>query len=256
MRPTPFLAFGAALAIAGCAGMSSSASVGGVSSNVANGSDWQSLFDGKSLRGWHALGFSETPAGLWIVEDGAIKRVERTKGPVQADGQPMTGVDLISDGAWDDFELAWEWKIVEGGNSGLKYNVSESLSTAMPPRHAAKGWEYQLLDDEKAEDNKIASHRAGALYDVFPPGAAKRINPAGQWNRSSIVFRGNHGEHWLNGMKVVEFDLGTAPFDSAFAKSKYKSYPAWFPVRRKGQIVLQDHGDVVWFREIKIRELR
>ena len=217
---------------------------------------WQLLFDGKTLAGWHGLGFSNTPPGLWTVEDGAIKHVEKGKGPVRADGQPLTGMDLISDRSFGDFELAWEWKISEAGNSGVKYNVSEALSTAMDPPHAAKGWEYQINDDERNEDNKLATHRSGALYDMFPPNEKKRVNPAGQWNRAAIVFRGSHGEHWLNGEKIVEFDLGTAQFDSAFAKSKYKTYPSWFATRRVGQIVLQDHGDVVWFRNIKVRELK
>ena len=217
---------------------------------------WRLLFDGKTLTGWHGLGFKGTPPGLWTVEDDAIKHVENGKGPVQPDGQPLTGMDLISDNAYQDFELSWEWKIAAAGNSGLKYNVPEQLSTQMSPPHAAKGWEYQMIDDERNEDNALPSHRSGALYDMLPPSENKRINAAGQWNRSMIVFRGNHGEHWLNGEKVVEYEIGTARFDSAFAKSKYKSYPAWFAVRRRGQIVLQDHGDVVWFRDIKIRELR
>jgi hypothetical protein len=126
----------------------------------------------------------------------------------------------------------------------------------MSPPHAAKGWEYQIIDDERNEDNKLASHRSGALYDLIPPSDKKKIQPAGEWNRSRIVFRGNHGEHWLNGEKIVEFEIGSAAFDSAFAKSKYKQYPAWFAVRRKGQIVLQDHGDPVWFRSIKLRRIR
>jgi hypothetical protein len=217
---------------------------------------WQLLFDGKTFRGWHGLGFADTPPGLWAVEDGAIKHVDHGRGPVQADGQPLTGMDLITDRRFGDFELAWQWKIAEAGNSGVKYNVSEALSTAMDPPHAAKGWEYQINDDEKNEDNKLATHRSGALYDMLPPNERKRVNPAGQWNASTIVFRGNHGEHWLNGEKIVEFDLGTARFDSAFAASKYHSYPSWFSTRRRGQIVLQDHGDVVWFRTIRIRELR
>jgi Domain of Unknown Function (DUF1080) len=217
---------------------------------------WQLLFDGKTFKGWHGLGFKEMPRGLWVIEDGAIKHVEKGKGPVQADGQPLGGWDLISDSSYADFELSWEWKITEAGNSGLKYNVSEELSTSMAPPHAAKGWEYQMNDDEKNEDNKLATHRSGALYDMIAPNERKRVNPAGQWNSSAIVFRGNHGEHWLNGEKVVEFDLGTARFDSAFKASKYHSYPSWFPTRRRGQIVLQDHGDVVWFRDIKIRELK
>ncbi len=217
---------------------------------------WRLLLDGRTLKGWHGLGFKDIPPGLWVVEDGAIKHVEHGKGPLQADGQPLTGMDLISDSPWRDFELSWEWKIAEAGNSGLKYNVSEELSTRMSPPHAAKGWEYQIIDDERNEDNKLPSHRSGALYDMFAPNEKKRTNPVGQWNRSKIIFRGNHGEHWLNGERILEFDQGTAAFDSAFAKSKYQSYPRWFPTRRKGHIVLQDHGDVVWFRDIKIRELR
>jgi hypothetical protein len=217
---------------------------------------WTLLFDGTTMNGWHGLGFKDVPPGLWVIDDGAIRHLIGGKGPVQADGQPLTGMDLISDSAYRDFELSWEWKVAETGNSGLKYNVSEELSTQMAPRHAAKGWEYQMLDDEKAADNKLATHRAGALYDIFPAPDNKKYNPAGQWNRSKIVFVGNHGEHWLNGEKVVEFDIGTARFDSAFAASKYKTYPAWFAVRRAGHIVLQDHDGGVWFRDIKIREVR
>jgi hypothetical protein len=217
---------------------------------------WQLLFDGHSLSGWHGLGFKETPPGLWTVDDGAIQHAAKGKGPLQPDGQPLTGMDLISDRSFRDFELSWEWKIAEAGNSGLKYNVSEELSTQMSPPHAAKGWEYQMNDDEKNEDNKLATHRSGALYDMLPPNEKKKVNPAGEWNRSRIVLRGNHGEHWLNGQKIVEYDIGTATFDSAFAKSKYAKYPSWFPTRRAGGIVLQDHDDVVWFRDIKIRELK
>jgi hypothetical protein len=217
---------------------------------------WKLLFDGKTLAGWHGLGYATTPPGLWIVEHGAIVRVPNGRAPVQADGQPLSGMDLISDGAYTNYELAWEWKIAPGGNSGLKYNVSESLSTQMAPPHAAKGWEYQMLDDSLAEDNKLATHRAGALYDMFAssdPTAAKR---AGEWNSSRLVFNGTHGEHWLNGKRVVTFELGSPVFDSAFAKSKYAKYPPWFPVRRAGQIVLQDHDAGVSFRNIKIREIK
>ena len=216
---------------------------------------WRLLFDGKTLTGWHGLGYKTGEVGLWRVEDGALARIPIGRAPVQGDGQPLTGIDLISNESFQDFELAWEWKVASAGNSGLKYNVAESLSTEMAPPHAAKGWEYQMLDDSLAEDNKIPSHRAGALYDMFPPADAKAVKPAGQWNSSRIVFVGNHGEHWLNGIKVVEFELGSASFDSAFAKSKYAKYPPWFPVRRKGQVVLQDHDAGVWFRSIKIKEV-
>jgi hypothetical protein len=122
---------------------------------------WRLLFDGKTLTGWHGLGYKTGDVGLWRVEDGALARIPVGRAPVQGDGQPLTGVDLISNESYRDFELAWEWKVASGGNSGLKYNVSESLSTEMAPPHAAKGWEYQMLDDSLAEDNKLPSHRAG-----------------------------------------------------------------------------------------------
>ena len=217
---------------------------------------WRLLFDGKTLSGWHGLGFKTGEVGLWRVQDGTLVRIPAERGPVQREGQPLIGVDLISNDSFADFELAWEWKVASGGNSGLKYNVSESLSTEMAPPHAAKGWEYQMLDDSLAEDNKIPSHRTGALFDVFPPSTGKAVKPAGQWNSSRLVFSGNHGEHWLNGVKVVEFELGSPSFDSAFAKSKFAKYPPWFPLRRKGQIVLQDHDAGVWFRSIRLREIR
>jgi hypothetical protein len=217
---------------------------------------WRLLFDGKTLKGWHGLGFKTGEMSLWRVEDDALARIPVGRAPVQADGQPLTGVDLISDDSFQNFELAWEWKVASGGNSGLKYNVSESLSTEMSPPHGAKGWEYQMLDDSLAEDNKLPSHRTGALYDMFPPSAGTAVKPAGQWNSSRLIFNGSHGEHWLNGVKVVEFELGSTSFDSAFAKSKYAKFPPWFPVRRKGQIVLQDHDAGVWFRSIKIREIK
>lgn len=217
---------------------------------------WRSLFDGHSLAGWHALGFPTMPTGLWTVRDGAIEHLPKRKGAVQADGQPLVGFDLVSDSAYQDFELEWEWKISAAGNSGLKYNVSEELSTSFPPAHAAKGWEYQMIDDAANEDNKLATHRTGALYDMIAPVVDKPVKPAGNWNRSRLILRGNHGEHWLNGVRVVSFDIGTPAFDSAFAKSKYAAYPSWFPLRRTGQIVLQDHDDVVWFRAIRIRLLK
>lgn len=153
-----------------------------------------------------------------------------------------------------DFELSFDWKISRAGNSGVKYNVSEELSLANAPNHAALGFEYQVLDDNLHEDNKIPSHRAGALYDLIAPNASKLLQPVGDWNRSRILFRGNHGEHWLNGTKVVEYDLGTPQMDSLLAASKYRSIPN-FAQRRAGHIVLQDHVDEVYFRNIKIHVL-
>jgi hypothetical protein len=213
---------------------------------------WSLLFDGKTFNGWRGLGYDSVPAAHWKIENGAIRKIADGDVPRLADGQPAAGGDLMTRDTYRDFELTWDWKISRAGNSGVKYNVSEEISMAAAPNHAALGFEYQMLDDSLHEDNKVPSHRAGALYDLIAPNANKTLKPVGEWNSSRLVFRGNHGEHWLNGVKVVEYDLGTALMDSALARSKYKSIPN-FAERRAGHIVLQDHVDEVYFRNIKIR---
>ena len=215
---------------------------------------WRLLFDGVSLAGWRGLGYDSVPTAHWKVENGAIKKVPSGQIPRMPDGQPARGGDLMTKERFADFELSWEWKIARAGNSGVKYNVSEELSMAAAANHAALGFEYQLLDDSLHEDNKVPSHRAGALYDLIAPDVSKALNRVGEWNASKIVYRGKHGEHWLNGTKIVEFDLGTPRMDSLLARSKYRSIEN-FAQRRTGHIVLQDHGDEVHFRSIKIRPL-
>jgi hypothetical protein len=229
---------------------------------------WRLLFDGRTFTGWRGLGYDSVPRGHWVVVNGAIKKIATGNVPRVADGRPLNGGDLMTVDTFGDFELSWEWRITPGANSGVKYNVSEELSVsqggqltpaavargAIAPNHSALGFEYQILDDDRHEDGKLPTHRAGALYDLFAPSAAKRLHPVGEWNQSTIVFRGNHGEHWLNGVKIVEFDLGTARMDSALAASKYRVIPS-FADRRRGHIVLQDHGDEVYFRNIKVRPL-
>jgi hypothetical protein len=216
---------------------------------------WRLLFDGATLAGWRGLGYDSVPSAHWRVIDGAIVKVASGKVPRMPDGQPAAGGDLMSIESFGDFELAFEWRVTPGANSGVKYNVSEQLSLAHAANHAALGFEYQILDDERHPDNQIASHRAAGLYDLVAPGRAKRLRPVGEWNSARIVLQGTHGEHWLNGEKVVEFDLGSAGFDSVLGRSKYRPIPG-FAARRRGHIVLQDHGDEVWFRNIRIREMR
>ena len=216
---------------------------------------WRLLFDGRTLSGWRGLGYDSVPTAHWKVADGAIEKIASGNVPKLADGQPAHGGDLMTVDSFGDFELAFEWKVTPGANSGVKYNVSEQLSMSQAPNHAALGFEYQILDDDRHEDGKLPSHRAGALYDLIAPNARKHVRPVGEWNRSRIVFRGRHGEHWLNGEKIVEFDLGTPRMDSLIAASKYRSIPG-FADRREGggHIVLQDHGDEAYFRSIKVRE--
>lgn len=214
---------------------------------------WQLLFDGESFHGWRGLGRDSIPGGHWIIEDGCIKKVKSEDVPLQADGQPLVGGDLMTIATFEKFELSFEWRISSGGNSGVKYNVSEEMSVAHPPRYAALGFEYQILNDENHPDAQVATHRAAALYDLIPA-SNKHLNPVGEFNQARIVFTGRHGEHWLNGRKVLQYDLGTPEMDSLLSISKYHIYPN-FASPRKGHIVLQDHTDEVWFRNIKIRIL-
>jgi len=215
---------------------------------------WRLLFDGTSLNEWRGLGYDSVPTAHWRVIDGAIVKMPTAKVQRQADGQPAAGGDLMTRESFQDFELVFDWRVTPGANSGVKYNVSEELSLKHASNHAALGFEYQVLDDVLHPDNTIASHRAGSLYDILEASTLKRLRPVGEWNSARIVLVGDHGEHWLNGAKVVEFDLGTPRIDSLLQRSKYKPIPG-FAERRRGHIILQDHGDEVHFRSIKIREV-
>ncbi len=215
---------------------------------------WTLLFDGLTFSGWRGLGYDDVPSRHWVIEDGAIKKIPTGDVPLQADGQPAAGGDLMTIADFADFELAFDWKISPGGNSGVKYNVSEEMSVGKTANHAALGFEYQVLDDALHADAKNGPHRtAGALYDLVPPGPGKVLKPAGEWNAARIVFRGGHGEHWLNGARVVEFDLDSPDFKARLAESKYAPIPG-FADRRRGHIVLQDHTDAAWFRNIRIKK--
>lgn len=215
---------------------------------------WILLFNGRDFSGWRGLGREAMPEGHWAIEDNAMKKIPSGEVPLQADGQPLEGGDILTVETFRDFELRWEWRISPGGNSGIKYNVSEEMSQAHPPPHAALGFEYQILDDELHPDAASGdTHQAGALYDLLPA-SGKILKPAGEYNASRIVFRGAHGEHWLNGVKVLEFDLGSTDMDERLSRSKYRIYPE-FGTKRRGHIVLQDHTDAAWFRNIKLRRL-
>jgi hypothetical protein len=226
--------------------------------NVLTGAEraagWHLLFDGKTLNGWRGLGYDSIPSAHWRVVDGSIEKIASGNVAKMPDGQPANGGDLITVDTFNNFELAFQWKVTPAANSGIKYNVSEAFSLEHASNHAALGFEYQIEDDSLNDDNHLATHRTVALYDLIPASSAKRLRPAGEWNSGRIVFRGRHGEQWLNGVKVVDFDLGTPRMDSLLAKSKYRSMPG-FAARRTGHIVLQDHGDEVYFRDIKIRRL-
>lgn len=212
---------------------------------------WILLFDGHSFTGWHDMGHDGFPAEHWLIDNGAIKIVSSQESPVMPDGQSKRGGDIITDESWENFELAFEWKISEGGNSGVKYNVVDVFSKPNEPVYSALGWEYQVIDDLNFAEKLNPNQEAGALYDMIEP-TNKIQKPAGEWNTAKIVFIGNHGEHWLNGAKVVDYNMDTPAFEALYVKSKYAKIPG-FKDKKKGHIVLQDHGGAAWYRNIKIK---
>ncbi len=216
---------------------------------------WTLLFDGRTLTGWHVWQQKGEPRSGWHVADGALV-CQKTNGRPNGGGG-----DLTTNGKFDDFEFTFEWRISPGGNSGVQYLVDENRPPGGPPMyrgdtgHSPVGLEYQVLDDENHPDGKRGpTHQAGALYDLFAT-EKKLLRPVGEWNEGRIVVRGQHIEHWLNGMKTVDCDLDSAIYRAAFAKSKYRVVPG-FATKAPTPLALQDHGEEVAFRSLKIRELK
>ena len=206
-----------------------------INASAASESAATSLFDGKTLTGWR--GYKTTaPAEAWKVIDGSI--VLKGKGG-----------DLVTVAEYGDFDLSFEWKVTETANSGVIYRVGlgETASYVTGP-------EYQVLDNEKAEDNKKQNHLAASLYDIVLKPSAK-TKAVGEWNTGRIRVRGWHVEHWLNGEQVVDIDLAAPEGKALIAASKFKDWKKFASLPR-GHIALQDHGHEVSFRAITIRELK
>jgi cytochrome c len=161
------------------------------------------------------------------------------------------GGDLITAGEYEDFELTLEWKIAKCGNSGILFNVKEADNFNSVWE---TGPEMQVLDNTCHPDARIEKHRAGDLYDLMESKFVA-TNGAGEWNRARLIANKGHYEFWLNGYRVVEFEMQTKAWDELVSKSKFKSMPD-FGKASKGHLALQDHGDQVWYRNIKIREIK
>ncbi|MFD2872460.1 DUF1080 domain-containing protein [Mucilaginibacter ximonensis] len=218
---------------------------------------WKLLFDGKTLSGWRSYYPEDNPAKGWSIENGCLKNSKGT-------GRPRTGGgDLMTDEKFTDFELRFEWAIAQGGNSGVYYFFQERQNNPGTKMYMGDdgtspvGFEYQLVDDERHPDvlQNGPLHATGSLYFLIAPNDAKKLKPAGEFNESRIIVQGNHVEHWLNGAKIVSYDLGSDELKAAVARSKYKNVPG-FAVKTPTRILLQDHGDVVQFRNMKIRVSR
>lgn len=207
--------------------------------------EWVVLFDGKQVNGLRGYNQTSFPEKAWKIEDGAIKTIPRSQG-----GQP---VDLATADKFTDFEFECEWKVSPGGNSGIMYRVKE---TPGKPAYAT-GPEMQVLDDEKHPDGKanFPKRTAGSLYDLIGKGMKdKPYKPAGEWNKCRIVFRQGVVEHWLNDAKLLEYKWGSAEIKAMLDQSKFKGW-AGFMEQPEGHVVIQHHGEEVWYRSLRVRKL-
>ena len=195
---------------------------------------WRPLFDGATTGGWRGYRRAQIPGG-WQAVDGALTRVGE-------------GGDIITNEQFANFELALEWKVAPGGNSGIFYRATEAGDAVY-----TSGPEMQVLDDARHVDGKSRLTSAGSLYGIYaaPAGVVK---PAGEWNAARIVVNGNHVEHWLNGVKVVDYELGSADWEKRVREAKFREWPEYGRAKR-GHIALQDHGDWVAYRNIRIKVL-
>lgn len=209
---------------------------------------WRWLWNGQDTAAWRGAKAAEFPRDVWQIEGDAL-----VVAPVAA-GSRWRGADLVTRERFRDFELELEFRLSPGANSGIKYFVAAGPGQGGV---SSLGLEYQLVDDERhpdAKQGRDGNRRLAAVYDLYPPAAGKTVRPPGEWNAARIVARGATVEHWLNGERVVTYHRFSDEFRRRVADSKYRT-TAGFGGARDGHILLQDHGDVVAFRRVRIREL-
>ncbi len=210
---------------------------------------WQLLFDGTSTEQWRGAHRDAFPEQGWQIGDGMLM-VQASDG-----GESQNGGDIVTKEEFSNFELQLDFKLTEGANSGIKYFVTEAYN----PEGSAIGLEYQLLDDERHPDAKLGNNGGGtrtlaSLYDLQAANADKPANPIGEWNTARLVVEGKQVKHYLNGEEVLTYERGSEAYQQMVQASKYKDWDN-FGMADSGHILLQDHGDLVYYKNIKIRSL-
>ena len=209
---------------------------------------WALLWDGKTTEGWRGAKLDAFPEKGWVVEDGVLKVLAGNG------GESTNGGDIITTRLYKNFILKVDFKITEGANSGIKYFVDPTLNKGAG---SAIGCEFQVLDDLRNPDAKLGvkgNRTLGSLYDLIPAPEDKPFD-INSWNTAMVVVEGNHVEHWLNGVKLLEYERNNQEWNALVAYSKYRDWPK-FGNYEEGYILLQDHGDEVWYKNIKIKELK
>tara|TARA_B100000953_G_scaffold299573_1_gene299902 strand:+ start:172 stop:1530 length:1359 start_codon:yes stop_codon:yes gene_type:complete len=210
---------------------------------------WKMLWDGKTTEGWRGARLEDFPQQGWEIKNGILT--------VLASGgaESAAGGDIVTEELYGDFELKADFKITEGANSGIKYYVDTDINKGPG---SSIGLEYQILDDDKHPDAKLGNHEGSrtvaSLYDLIKADPDKPIHPVGAWNTARIISKNNHVEHWLNGTKVLEYERGSEDFRKLVSESKYAKWDR-FGELEEGRILLQDHGNRVSFKNIKIKTL-
>ena len=227
------LLFGACAILFGCG--AATRTLPSLSADEQN-AGWKLLFDGQTFTGWRGYKMPGVPKGWKATKQGEMYF------------KPKGGGDLMTVDQYGDFELQLEWKISEGGNSGIFFWVTEDHNYSWET-----GPEMQVLDNQKHKDGVDPSTSAGANYALHAP-EQNVARPAGEYNQVRLAVKGTHIEHWLNGVKIVEYEIGSPDWEARVAKSKFATMSG-YGRNRQGHIVLQDHGDKVWYRNIRIRPL-
>jgi hypothetical protein len=225
----------------------------GQESQVATADDtegWEILFDGTSTDKWKSYCGDGFPSGGWVIEDGALKVLGSGR------GEAGSGGDIITREKYGNFELSLEWKVSEGGNSGIFYLAQEKCGENRQPIWQSAP-EMQILDNERHLDARLGvdgNRQAGSLYDLIPA-KPQNARPAGQWNQASVIVYRGTVVHNQNGQNVLEYHLWTDKWNDMVKNSKFAEHPDFVKPAEEGHIGLQDHGDDVWFRNIRIKRL-